>query len=116
VALPISTQDITPYGNGVYHINSILQPATATDAPVVGLAITSAVPVAGCATGASHELDIAAAGRVIVETATAYGAGRLAFYDEPEYASLVARYGPLTHLQTMGNLPAAGDVPPRDLE
>ena len=29
VVLSITTQDITPYGNGVYHINSIMQPATA---------------------------------------------------------------------------------------
>lgn len=36
VTFPITTQDITPYGNGVYHLNSILQPSTATDVPVVG--------------------------------------------------------------------------------
>lgn len=28
--LPITTQDVTPYGNGVHHLNSILQPATGT--------------------------------------------------------------------------------------
>lgn len=32
---PLATQDITPYGNNVHHLNSILQPATATNAPVV---------------------------------------------------------------------------------
>src|SRR5699024_12333266 len=47
VTFPLTTQDITPYGNGLRHINSILQPATATDAPVVGLAITSAAVVPG---------------------------------------------------------------------
>lgn len=30
VTYPVTTQDITPYGNGAHHINSILQPATAT--------------------------------------------------------------------------------------
>jgi Protein of unknown function (DUF1177) len=30
VVLPITTQDITPYGNGVFHINSLLQPSVAT--------------------------------------------------------------------------------------
>lgn len=39
--LPITTQDITPYGNGVHHINSIMQPCVATPAPVVGLALTA---------------------------------------------------------------------------
>ena len=41
VTFPLTIQDITPYGNGLYHFNSILQPATATRAPVVGIAITS---------------------------------------------------------------------------
>ena len=36
---PVNTQDITPYGNDVHHINSIMQPCTCTDAPVVGVAI-----------------------------------------------------------------------------
>jgi len=45
---PISLQDITPYGNGLFHLNSILQPSTATKNPVIGVAITTEVPVAGC--------------------------------------------------------------------
>ncbi|WP_262402611.1 DUF1177 domain-containing protein [Actinomadura sp. CNU-125] len=102
VTYPITTQDITPYGNGVYHLNSILQPATATDAPVVGLAVTAASAVPGCATGASHETDIAAAARFAVEAAKAFGAGTLAFHDRDEYEALVARYGSLAHLQTLG--------------
>ena len=55
---PITTQDITPYGNGLDHINSIMQPTVATDKPVVGIAITTEVPVPGCGTGASHPTDI----------------------------------------------------------
>jgi hypothetical protein len=42
--VPITLQDITPYGNDVYHVNSIMQPWIATDAPVVGVAITAEVP------------------------------------------------------------------------
>lgn len=102
VTYPITTQDITPYGNGVYHINSILQPATATDAPVVGLAITAAVPVAGCATGASHEQDIAAAARFAVEVAKEYGTGKARFHDPVEFDRLVSLYGSMAHLQTVG--------------
>ena len=33
---PLATQDITPYGNDLHHLNSVLQPCTATNAPVVG--------------------------------------------------------------------------------
>ena len=51
---PVAQQDITPYGNDLHHLNSILQPATSTNAPVVGVAITTEQPVAGCATGACH--------------------------------------------------------------
>ena len=43
---PLATQDITPYGNDVHHLNSVLQPCTATNAPVVGVAITAEVMVA----------------------------------------------------------------------
>ena len=45
---PLATQDITPYGNNVHHLNSVLQPCTATDAPGVCVAITTEVRVPGC--------------------------------------------------------------------
>ncbi|WLQ33541.1 DUF1177 domain-containing protein [Streptomyces castrisilvae] len=105
VTYPVTTQDITPYGNGAHHINSILQPSTATAAPVVGLAVTSAAAVPGCGTGASHESDIASAARYAVEVAKAFGGGRLDFHDAVEFDNLVSRYGPLTHLQTFGRTP-----------
>jgi hypothetical protein len=102
VVFPITIQDITPYGNGVYHLNSIIQPATATHAPVVGVAITTEVAVPGCATGASHEVDIEMAVRFCVEVAKAFGAGRCAFYGEAEFKKLIALYGSLERLQTSG--------------
>ncbi|GAB2807595.1 DUF1177 domain-containing protein [Streptomyces daliensis] len=98
--LPITTQDITPYGNGVHHINSIMQPCVATDAPVVGLALTTGSAVAGCATGASHETDIAAAGRFATETAKEFGRGVVRFHDADEFARLVGLYGDMTRLQS----------------
>lgn len=105
VTYPVTTQDITPYGNGAHHINSILQPSTATAAPVVGLAVTSAAAVPGCQTGASHESDIASAARYAVEVAKAFGAGHLDFHDAVEFDNLVTRYGSLAHLQTFGRTP-----------
>ena len=66
------TQGITPYGNGLFHVNSILQPCTATKAPVVGVAITAVRPVAGCGTGASREADIEEAARFCLEVAKAF--------------------------------------------
>ena len=102
---PITTQDITPYGTGIDHINSIMQPCTATDAPVVGIAITAEVPVPGCATGASHVTDIEEASRFVLEVAKAHGKGLCSFYDEEQWELIVERYGPLKVLQTRGREP-----------
>ena len=103
--LPITMQDITPYGNDLYHINSIMQPAVATEAPVVGVAITADVPVPGCATGASHAVDVELAVRFCIEVAKGFGNGECAFHDTAEYARVVGRYGSMSHLQTLGKKP-----------
>ncbi|MEV3781517.1 DUF1177 domain-containing protein [Paenibacillus larvae] len=102
VTFPITMQDITPYGNDVYHINSILQPAVATDAPVVGLAVSAQSAVPGCGTGASHEVDIASAVRFAVEVSKEYTQGTCQFYNEQEFARLTKLYGSMKVLQTMG--------------
>jgi hypothetical protein len=98
VTFPISTQDITPYGNGLDHINSIMQPATATQAPVVGVALTCESVVRGCATGASQYVDVEMAARFCLEVAKAFGAGQCSFYDAVEFERLVALYGSMRHL------------------
>ncbi|MDO4274022.1 MAG: DUF1177 domain-containing protein [Eubacteriales bacterium] len=99
---PLATQDITPYGNDVHHLNSILQPCTATDAPVVGVAVCAETMVPGCATGATHAADVEEAARFMLEVAKAYGRGKCSFYDEDEYARLVGLYGDMKQLQTLG--------------
>lgn len=106
VVLPLATQDITPYGNGVDHINSIMQPATATDAPVVGVALTSETVVPGCASGASQIVDIEMAVRFCLEVAKAFSRGECTFYDAHEFSRLVSLYGSMKHLQTLGQGPA----------
>ena len=102
LVLPITTQDITPYGNGIDHINSIMQPATATPAPVVAVALTAETVVPGCASGASQVMDVEMAVRFCVEVAKGFGKGECAFYDAHESERLLALYGPMTHLQTLG--------------
>jgi len=99
---PLTTTDITPYENGLYHINSIMQPSVLTDAPVVGIAITTEVPVPGCATGVSHIIDMEVAARFIIEVAKAFGEKRVSFYDTNEFRQVVQRYGSMKHLQTLG--------------
>ncbi|HIH37257.1 MAG TPA: DUF1177 domain-containing protein [Methanocellales archaeon] len=102
VILPITMQDITPYGNGLFHINSILQPCTATKAPVIGVAITTVRPVPGCGTGASREIDIEETARFCIEVAKSYTAGTCKFYSDEEFELLKKLYGPMNHLQTEG--------------
>lgn len=102
VVLPITMQDITPYGNDLFHVNSVLQPATSTDAPVVGVALTAEVAVPGSATGASHPGDIELAVRFCLEVAKAFGQGRCRFYDAEEWAAIQTRYGSMKVLQTLG--------------
>jgi hypothetical protein len=108
VTFPITMQDITPYGNNLYHINSILQPCVATDAPVVGVAVTAQSIVPGCGTGASHETDIAAAVRFSVEVAKEFTNGTCQFYDKTESERLISLYGSMKILQTGGENTVAG--------
>jgi len=98
----ITTQDITPYGNDLFHLNSIMQPSVATRAPVVGLAITAESVVPGCATGASHVTDIEEAVRFTIEVAKHFSAGQCRFHDEEEFRRIIKLYGPMNHLQTLG--------------
>lgn len=104
VTFPITTQDITPYGNDLYHINSILQPAVATDSPVVGVAITAQSVVPGCSTGASHEVDIADAVRFAVEVAKETTNEDCQLYSKDEFNRITELYGSMKMLQTMGGI------------
>jgi hypothetical protein len=102
LVLPITMQDITPYGNGLDHINSIVQPATATNAPVVGVALTAETAVPGCASGANQVVDVEMAIRFCLEVAKAFGGSEYTFYDPWEFGQLVALYGSMKRLQTLG--------------
>lgn len=102
VTYPITMQDITPYGNGLYHVNSILQPCVATDAPVVGVAITTKSTVPGCATGATHLYDVEMTARFCLEVAKSFGSGSCSFYDKDEFQLFNKLYGSMKHLQSSG--------------
>ncbi|PHQ72213.1 MAG: hypothetical protein COB93_01240, partial [Sneathiella sp.] len=99
----LAQQDITPYGNGLYHLNSIMQPCTATKVPVVGVAIATETTVAGCATGATHVVDVEMAARYTVEVAKAFTSGHCEFHDQKEFADMQSLYGRMDHFQTDGN-------------
>ena len=98
----LSTQDITPYANGLPHLNSILQPAIATDSPVVGVAVATEVAVAGCATGATHALDVETAARFAIEVAKDYTTDKCTFYCKDNFKSLIDMYGDCKKYQSTG--------------
>lgn len=99
---PLSQLDITPYGNDLYHINSILQPATATASPVVGVAITTEVSVPGCASGATNLVSVEQAARFLTEAAKDFTRGACAFHDPEEYSTILELYGSMKRFQTVG--------------
>lgn len=106
VTLPLTTQDITPYENGLPHVNSIMQPTIVTPAPVVGVALTAQTTVPGCATGVTNAWDADVAMRFCIETAKLFGQRTLSFVNEDHWRQLQARYGSLAHLQGVGREPA----------
>lgn len=110
VTLPISIQDITPYDNGLYHFNSIMQPHVATDAPVVGVALTARSVVGGSDSSANHEIDLAEAARFCTEVAKRFTVASpddpCEFYDATEWSKIRAMYPDLSVFQTSGNPPA----------
>lgn len=101
VVFPLATQDITPTRE-LRHINSIMMPSAMTNVPVVGVAITAGIAVAGIATGANQPLDLEMAVRFCIEVAKAFGRGECRFYDAQEFGKIVALYGSMSHLQTQG--------------
>lgn len=103
VVVPLTLQDITPYGNGIYHFNSIVQPSTGTTAPVVGVALTAETVIPGCATGTFQASDVEAVVRFCAEVAKGFGNGKCKFHDENEFEKLVSKYGSMHHFQTQGN-------------
>jgi hypothetical protein len=90
---PITMQDITPYGNDVYHINSIMQPWVMSSAPLVGVATTATVPVPGSGGGANYINGLESAARFCVEVARDYTSGICKFYRKDELDILLDRYG-----------------------
>jgi hypothetical protein len=110
VTLPISQQDITPYDNGLYHFNSIMQPHIATEAPVVGVAVTAQSVVGGSDSSANHEVDIAEVVRFCVEVAKRFTVASTdqpcEFYNAAEWSKIRGMYPELSVFQTSGG--AAG--------
>jgi hypothetical protein len=103
VIVPLGTIDLTPIDNGLYHLNGMAQENLVTDAPIVGVALTSAMPIAGSTSGASQIMDIEAAARFAMEVAKGYTAGRVDFYDASEFEKIIELYGSMKHLRKVSD-------------
>ena len=100
--VPITLQDILPFSTKVYHINSMMQPWIYTKAPVVGVATTTSLPVPGSATGATNAWVLEQATRFIIEVAKEYTAGRIKFYDESEWNTIIRVHGRIDEILKRG--------------
>jgi hypothetical protein len=98
VALPITMQDITSHGNGIFRINSIMQAAALFKGPVVGVASVSRHPIKGVTTGANRPANLEEASRFCTEVARQFTRGSIDIYDQAEYARLVELYGSMEGL------------------
>ena len=96
----IVVRGITPYGNGLDHVNSLLQTATVTDAPVVGVAVTAETAVPGSATGASREVDLESAARFCIDVAKLFTTGHSHRHDPAQLDRLTSLYGSMKARQT----------------
>ena len=99
ITFPLSISDITPYGNDLYHINSILQPSTDTDKPVVGVATTSGKTVPGLATGANYPDALEETARFCLEVAKQFTGGKFTFIEEDNFTRIKGLYGSMKRFQ-----------------
>jgi len=100
--VPITLQDILPFSTKVYHINSMMQPWIYTKAPVVGVATITSLPVPGSATGATNAWALEQATRFVIEVAKEYTAGRIKFYDEAEWNTIMQVHGRIDEILKKG--------------
>ena len=100
---PLATQDITPYGNDVHHLNSILQPCTATECTSCRCCDHSRNYGSWMCYRSNTCCWCWRGCKIMLEVAKAYGRKQCSFYDADEYARLQKLYGSMKHLQTLGN-------------
>lgn len=100
---PVNMQDITPYGNDVHHINSIMQPCTCTDAPGSGRGHHHRDDGSRLRHRLLPQEDIEEAARFVLEVARTLQPAKISFYDAQDDARMNKLYGSMKHLQQLGN-------------
>lgn len=85
VVFPLTSYDLTPVGNGLYHANTMMQPALVTDSPVVGVALTSANLVPGITPRHNALIDVEQAIRFVLEVILGFTAGEISLYNQEEF-------------------------------
>lgn len=93
VVFPVTTYDITPESNGLYHVNSILQHAQIAACPVVGVALTSASLIPGVTLRHNDLADVELAVQFALEVAFSFTAGNIHLCNSHELKQALERYG-----------------------
>jgi len=102
VIVPLTMQDVLPFSTKIYHINSIIQPWIYTTAPVIGVAVTTRMPVPGSATGVTNVFALDQAARFVLEVAKDFTAERIKFYDEKDWETIIKVHGSIREIMRRG--------------
>ena len=100
VIFPVSQQDLTPYESGIHHVCGMMLGNLFTDAPVLGVPITTESQTWPAWTNVSHATELDQAGRFCLEVATRFGLGECEFFYENDYAGMKKLYGPIRPVVT----------------
>jgi hypothetical protein len=95
VIFPVSQQDLTPYETGIHHVCGMMLPGLYTDAPVLGVPLTTEAQTWPAWTNVAHAPELDQAGRFCLEVATRFGLGECEFFYEDDYQAMKRFYGTL---------------------
>lgn len=93
VIFPVSQQDLTPYELGIHHVCGMMLGNLFTDAPVMGVPLTTESQTWPAWTNVSHPDVLEQAGRFCLEAAARFGVGDCRMYYEDDYIGMKKYFG-----------------------
>lgn len=100
VIFPVSQQDLTPYESGIHHVCGMMLGNLFTDAPVLGVPLTTESQTWPAWTNVSHPDVLEQAGRFCLEVAIRFGLGQTEFFYQDDYAGMKKLFGDLRQKAT----------------
>ncbi|MGE0340989.1 MAG: DUF1177 family protein [Xanthobacteraceae bacterium] len=93
VIFPVSQQDLTPYESGIHHVCGMMLGNLYTDAPVVGVPITTESQTWPAWTNVAQPDVLEQAGRFCIEVATRFGNGQTQIFYQDDYVGMKKYFG-----------------------